>query len=87
MSNYTGTILPIYSSFSADYIKAKDMYQVSKMDDIWFESVLNEPETFRNGVAVLMDVKGYVVYLIICNLRVLWLLFPVHVGGGINENV
>lgn len=46
--------------FTADYIKAKDMYQVSKMDDLWFESVLNEPETFRNGVAVLMDVKGYV---------------------------
>lgn len=34
------------------------MYDVSKMDDIWFESVLNEEQTFRNGVAVLMDVKG-----------------------------
>lgn len=43
----------------ADYIKAPDMYQVSKLDDIWFEAVLNEPQTYRKGVAVLMDVKGY----------------------------
>lgn len=35
------------------------MYQVSKLDDIWFEAVLNEPQTYRKGVAVLMDVKGY----------------------------
>lgn len=41
------------------------MYDVSKMDDIWFESVLNEGETFRNGVAVLMDIKGYDYSLII----------------------
>lgn len=53
---------------SAEYIKAKDMYDVSKMDDIWFESVLNEGETFRNGVAVLMDIKGYDYSLIISNL-------------------
>lgn len=49
----------IYLTLAADYNKAKDMYDVSKMDDIWFESVLNEAETYRNGVAVLMDVKGY----------------------------
>lgn len=53
---------------TAEYIKAKDMYDVSKMDDIWFESVLNEGETFRNGVAVLMDIKGYDYSLIISNL-------------------
>lgn len=37
---------------------ALTMAQVAQIDNVWFEMVFEEIETLKNGVSVLMDMKG-----------------------------
>ncbi|GAB0096784.1 CRAL-TRIO domain-containing protein [Sergentomyia squamirostris] len=48
----------VYICRIARYLMARSIYEVSHLDDMWFEVVLDEPETQKNGVSVIMDVKG-----------------------------
>lgn len=35
------------------------MFELAQLDDLWFQTILDEKETIENGVSVIIDMKGY----------------------------
>lgn len=48
----------IYLSKMGNVASSLSLYDLAQLDDLWFEAMLNENDTIKNGIVVLIDMNG-----------------------------